>query len=83
MIVSCETMNDPLKVKELLCHAPKLNNKTPKDENIQRLNAFRYGPIQHCINNYVLGIFGSVSTFHYHIFILFQILLQEVIYIVI
>ena len=55
-------MNDPSKVKEILCHASKINNKIPKDEIVQRANAFRYGPLDHCVNNYVLAIFGSVSN---------------------
>jgi len=69
-IMTSEVMNSPVTVKEVLCHASKKNGKTHKDEIVERANAFRVGPLDHCVHENVLSIFGagSVSTYVNNLF---------------
>lgn len=59
-VVSNDTMCDPENVKLVLCHASRRHERDKfKDEIVQLAHAFRYGPLDHCVNEYVLGVFKS------------------------
>ena len=58
-ICTNDTLADAKKLHNILCYPSKKNMKMEefKDEIVNLVHSFRYGPLDHCVDNHALSVF--------------------------
>ena len=71
-ICTNDTLADVKKLHDVLCYPSKrnMNMEEFKDEIVNLVHSFRYGPLDHCVDNHVLSVFGNgrITTFVNNLF---------------
>ena len=71
-ICTNDTLADVKKLHAVLCYPSKknMNMEEFKDQIVNLVHSFRYGPLDHCVDNHVLSVFGNgrITTFVNNLF---------------